>query len=173
MARKLPCLLALCLGISLHAVPAHAVPTGPVKAVLDNFLGTWQGDLEITSADGKKTAQTWRNTFAWTLNGAFLKDEGGDTKGSTSFLGLWSYDPAGKRYQSWYFLGPDGMVANLGYVWDEKARILTGKADLGGGTTVVTVDRFLDKDHYEWSTTIKDKEGKLIQGITAKQTRVK
>ena len=170
--------LALCLLLSLPAASAdkpasaHASPAFPEKAVLDRFVGTWQGELEITSADGKKTAQTWRNTFAWALNGRFLKDEGGDLKGTTSFLGLWAYDPGEKRIRSWYFLGPDGMVANLDYVWDEKSKTITGKAELGGGMTIETTDRFIDKDHYDWTTSIKDKDGRLIQGITARQTRV-
>lgn len=178
MVMKAKGLLALCLGISVHAAAAdgpaagHAAPSFPENAVLDHFVGTWQGDIEIASADGKKTAQTWRNTFAWALNGRFLKDEGGDMKGSASFLGLWSYDPGNKRFQSWYFLGPDGMVANLAYAWDEKNQTLTGKADLGGGMSVETVDRFIDKEHYAWSTTIRDGEGRQVQKITARQTRV-
>jgi hypothetical protein len=151
---------------------AQAPHAFPANAILDKFVGTWRGDLEFTSADGKRTAQSWRNTFAWALNGRFLKDEGGEVGGSASFLGLWSYDPEKRRFQSWYFLGPDGMAANLAYVWDEKERTLTGKADLGGGTTLETVDRFLDEEHYAWSTAIKDKDGRLIQGITARQTRV-
>lgn len=182
MRKLLSLVLALSLGVAgpLHAEqpkspakPGGSAKPSSEKAVLDKFVGTWQGDIEITTADGKKIPQTWRNSFAWTLNEAFLKDEGGDVDGTSSFVGYWSYDPGKKRYRSWYFVGPDGTVGNLVYTWNEEAQVLKGSTELDGGVRIETVDRFLDADRYEWSTTVTAKDGSLIRKITAMQKRMR
>src|SRR4051812_46370927 len=96
---KLPSFaIALCLGViaySAAAEKAAVAPAGtpPAYPVLEKFLGTWKAQVEMVSADGKKSTQAWQNTFAWDLDGRFLKDEGREAGGSASFLGLWSYDP--------------------------------------------------------------------------------
>ena len=143
----------------------------PAYSVLDRFLGTWDAQVEVESADGKKSMQSLRNTFAWDLNGRFLKDEGKNSEGSATFLGLWSYNAQAKRYHSWYFQGPGGEVSQMTYAWDEKNQTLTGAGEPGGGMTVEAVDRFIDKDHYDWSIVVKDKDGRMLNRMKAHSTR--
>ena len=178
MHKVLPCVFALCLGPIAHSAAsekgaaAPAVTRPPAYAVLDKFLGTWDSQVEMVATDGKKSMQASRNTFEWDLHGRFLKDAGGDVGGATSFLGLWSYDPQAKRYESWYFQGPSGQTLHITYAWDDKNQTLTGTQDLGGGMTLEAKDRFLDQDHYDWSIVVKDKEGRQLNRLSAHSARV-
>jgi len=170
-------IFTLCLGATVCSAAtekAMVAPAGsrpPEYSVLDKFVGTWNAQVEMVSADGKKSAQSSRNTFAWALNGRFLKDDGGQVGGSSSFLGLWTYDPQTKRYQSWYFQGPGGETLQVTYAWDEKNQTLSGKQDMGGGMTVETLDHFIDKDHYDWVVVVKDKDGHALNRLSAHSVR--
>jgi hypothetical protein len=150
------------------ASPAPSLASG----ALGKFVGTWKGEVEVQSADGKKTSYASRNAFTWSLNGRFLRDEGGEISGASAFLGMWTYDPQGKTYRSTYFLGPGGEIVNFTYTWDEKTQVIRGTAPLGGGIIMEAEDRFVGKDSYVWSIVVKDKEGRELNRMTGRQTRV-
>jgi hypothetical protein len=154
----------------------HLVSAAPVPAEwknLEKFSGTWKGEVKVTSADGKETAFATRNTFAPVLGGRFLEDKGGAVDGSSSQVGMWRYDPVGKKYQSWYFLAPGGDAVQFTHDWIEAEQAFHGTADLGGGMTMEATDQFKGKDAYEWTITVKGKDGAVLNRMVGKQSRVR
>jgi hypothetical protein len=57
--------------------------------------------------------------------------------------------------------------------WDEAAKSLTWKGDLGKGITMTGFARFPDENTMEWGGTAKNKEKKLYFHVEGKGTRKK
>jgi hypothetical protein len=162
---------AVLLG-GLHLVSA-AAPVPPEWKILEKFSGAWKGEVKVTAADGKETTFSTKNTFAPVLGGRFLEDKGGAVDGSTSQVGMWRYDPVGKKYQSWYFLSPGGEAVQFTHDWVEAEQAFHGTADLGGGMTMEATDQFKGKDAYEWTITVKGKDGSVLNRMVGKQVRAR
>lgn len=150
-----------------------AAPVSPEWKVLEKFTGSWKGEVKVTSGDGKEMKFSTKNTFTPVLAGKFIEDKGGAVDGSTSQIGMWRYDPASKKYQSWYFTAPGGEAAHFSYDWIEAEQTFRGSADLGGGMTMEAVDIFEGKDAYEWTIIVKGKDGAVLNRMVGKQTRVR
>jgi hypothetical protein len=150
-----------------------AAPVSPEWKVLEKFSGSWKGEVKVTSADGKETSFPTTNTFAPVLGGSFLEDKGGAVDGSSSQIGMWRYDAAAKKYQSWYFLAPGGQAVQFTHAWIESEQAFHGTADLGGGMAMEATDKFTGKDAYAWTIIVKGKDGSVINRMEGKQTRVR
>lgn len=169
---SLPILPGLMLMAGLRLVLA-AGPVSPEWKPLEKFSGSWKGEVKATAGDGKETTYATKNTFAPALGGRFLEDTGGAVDGSSSQIGMWRYDPIGKKYQSWYFLAPGGEAVQFTHDWVEAEQAFHGTADLGGGMTMEATDQFKGKDAYEWSIIVKGKDGTVLNRLVGKQTRVR
>lgn len=161
------------LNLILAAAPAKTTaPSSPEWKVLDKFKGSWKGEVTVTAGDGKETSFHTKNAFAPVLGGTFIEDKGGAVDGSSSQIGMWRYDAAAKKYQSWYFTAPGGEAVQFTYDWFEAEQTLRGSADLGGGMTMEAIDTFKGKSAYEWTIIVKGKDGTVFNRMVGKQTRV-
>jgi uncharacterized protein DUF1579 len=156
----------------LHFILA-AAPASPEWKVLEKFKGSWKGEVKVTAGDGKETTFSTKNSFTPVLDGRFMEDKGGAVDGSSAQVGMWRYDPVGKKYQSWYFLAPGGEAVQFTYDWFEAEQTIRGTADLGGGMTMEAVDQFKGKNAYEWTIIVKGKDGTVYNTMVGKQTRVR
>src|SRR2546426_18095 len=83
-----------------------------------------------------------------------------------------TYEPKKKEFRRWYF-GSEGHASESSGQWDEDAKTLTWKGDLGDGITGVSKWRFSDKGTIDWSRVVKDKGGKVYSHVQGKATRQK
>ncbi len=87
-----------------------------------------------------------------------------------SNLGWWTYDTSAKSYRGWFFVSDGGVVEWKGR-WDDEARGLRVEGNLGNGVVFTGVNRFPDKDTYEWTLVAKDKAGKVYLDMKATHRR--
>jgi len=146
-------------------------PTTSTHDPLSRYLGSWEGEVSVEAAGAAAERYTQRNTFAWILGGRFLEERGTGSNGS-SFIGVWSRPSADALYRAYYFSAPTGDVFIISHEWNEATRTFTGGAELGSGLRMVAADRFLDPDHYEWSITIQDAGGSVLNRMHARERRV-
>jgi hypothetical protein len=106
------------------------------------------------------------------LGGVFLEERGSGSNGS-SFVGLWAFDAKTGKYLAHYFLAPTGDVVALRHEWVEAKQSFVGTAELGGGVRMLAEDRFTSVDAYEWSVTIQDAKGTLLQRMRGRAHRVR
>jgi hypothetical protein len=144
----------------------------PSKDPLNRFVGSWQGEVRVDGTTLEPQRYTQSNTFAWALEGRFLEERGRGTNGS-SFIGLWSFDARAGGYRAYYFLAPTGDVVAITHQWDDRTKTFSGAADLGGGVRLLAEDRFIDRDTYEWATTVTDPAGTILSRLQAREHRVK
>lgn len=156
------------------ALAAQPAPPGRLPATnpLHRYIGSWRGEVTVEAGSAKPTTYTQENRFAWTLGGLFLEERGSGTDGS-SFVGLWAFDAKTGKYQAHYFLAPAGDVVVLHQEWVETKQSFVGSAELGGGTRILTDDRFTSADAYEWSITIQDAKGAMLTRMRGRERRVR
>jgi hypothetical protein len=142
------------------------------KNPLARYVGSWEGEVSADGATVEPHRYQQSNTFAWELEGRFLEERGRGTNGS-SFIGLWSLDARSGLYRAYYFLAPSGDIVAITHEWNENAQTFSGGADLGGGIRLVAEDRFIDRNTYEWSTTVSDPTGKVLSRLRARERRTR
>jgi hypothetical protein len=148
----------------------HEDPSSPNNP-LQRYVGSWHGEVCVDGLGVEPSSYTQENTWAWTLGGRFLEERGTDSNGS-SFLGVWSLDARTGKYRAHYFIAPSGDVVVLTHEWNELQRTFSGSADLGGGVRMLAEDRFLDRDHYEWSIVVQDGAGQIVSRMRGRERRV-
>ncbi len=154
----------ICAG-SFFAFPSHGTAQPPAKPpelkVLNRFIGKWKYETISRKAEWslKEVRSSGTSTNEWALDGWFqlhnVKDEGG-----TESIQILTYDPRKKAYRYWGFYS-NGLIKELTGAWDEKAKTLTMKADLGGGIRAVEKFTFRDSDNREATLVVKDAAGKI------------
>lgn len=159
---------------SSGAFAGEPTPSGrpPRTSPLHRFVGSWRGPVTVEAGSGKPTTYTQENRFAWTLGGVFLEERGNGSNGS-SFVGLWAFDARTGKYLAHYFLAPAGNVVALRHEWVEAKQTFVGNAELGGGVQMLAEDRFTSADAYEWSVTIQDAKGTLLQRMRGRAQRIR
>ena len=157
---------AVLMVAAMLASPASAEPKSEELKVLNHFVGTWQGKTVSTNAQGEETTVEDVGTMTWVLGDSYLEDKIGDT-----LYGLWTYDKDEKTHRCWYF--PAGshkpLIATM--KWNGNDSSFSGHADLGNGVTMTTHHQFIGKDKYEWSATVKDASGKVLEKLQGTKTR--
>lgn len=154
--------LATCLVIASRSHAQDRPPKPPELKVLERFVGTWDAEMISKPAawTPKEVKTTGTNKYEWVLDGRFLQDTEQNGDGSEVF-GLWTFDATAKIYRGWFF-GSEGNVVEWKGQWDEGLRM---EADLGNGVVLTGVNRFPDKDTYEWTLVAKDKDGKVYLDV--------
>lgn len=160
---------------------------------LDRWLGQWDMEMTVKPTPSIKNGVIGKfvTTVSWDLNGRFLRCDGrgqsvagGRAKVDESFLWMCTYDPQRKEYRSWVFWSTAGAAespaGNWGSVpvgsgtWDEAAKTLTTRSeDKEAGTTSLSITRWIDGDHHEFVTTVKDAQGQVMMEQVGKLTRRK
>jgi hypothetical protein len=136
--------------------------------VLERFIGTW--DSVVTN----KTTGEKSNTIGqrrWSRKGQFVLFEEFDSSTKKEQHFLVTYDPTGKVYRACFI--NENAVADFVGTWDGEKDTMTWKGSDSFGNTFVGVDRFIDKDHAEWSMVFKNPDGKVFLESSAKVTRRK
>lgn len=139
----------------------------PELQVLDRFVGNWE-TVVTNKATGDKVTST--QSRKWSNAGTFVLSEDQDvaTKRESHFLV--TYDPKSKQYRACFI--NDEFTTPLVGTWDETAQTMTWKStDIPFQHS--GVNRLIDKDHWEWTMTITNPEGKVVLELSAKQTRRK
>jgi len=135
--------------------------------VLDRFIGDWE-TVVTNKATGDKVNSI--QSRKWSREGKFVLSEDQDvaTKRESHFL--MTYDAKSKQYRA-CVMNEEFTTPLLG-TWDEKTQTMKWKS-----TDIAFkhegVNRFIDKDQWEWTMTITNPEGKVVLELSAKQTRRK
>ncbi|HEY7115346.1 MAG TPA: DUF1579 family protein [Tepidisphaeraceae bacterium] len=136
--------------------------------VLDRWVGSWR--TEVTN---KTTGVTFTSTEnrKWSRLGEFvLSDDANELTRKESHF-LMTYDPNARVYRT-CFIEEAAAILMLG-TWNEATQTMTWTgADIVGNKLTGT-NRFLDKDHNEWSVTLTTPDGKVVVELSGKQTRQK
>ena len=173
-------LTSFCLAASVRG----EAPQGPSKdvpelQVLKHWIGTW--DVEMTTRPNADLPRGMRakgpTTAEWVLDGRFVQQSGtlkpDDGSPALQATTLMTYDPRKKVYRSWMFFST-GFVSESEGKWDEKTRTLTSTSrDAESGTTTTTKATFAEDGTESWSIVSKDREGKVVNETTGKNTRRK
>ena len=134
--------------------------------VLERFVGNW--DTVVTDkSTGKKSKTTGQRK--WSRKGHFVLFEEFDTSTKKEQHFLLTYDRAGKVYRA-CFINESAVQDYVG-AWDEESDTMTWKGTDSSGNRHVGVERFIDRDHIEWSMVFTTPEGKVVLEVSAKATR--
>lgn len=173
----------LTLAIVLFTFPQfHAQelpPKPPELKVLEQWIGKWNSDVTSKPAvwDREGSQYKGNSTEEWKLNGRFLytnvKAKG--EQGRYEFIAVRTYDEKAKAFRSWSFWSKDkasGISESSGQ-WDENTKTMTDRAvDADRGTVADSKIRFIDKDNFEFTFLVKDKEGTVLldrHGVVRRQ----
>jgi hypothetical protein len=157
----IPCVLC---DETTNEQPAQVPPKPPELKVLENFVGTWDSETVAKPAEwtpkGVKTTGT--NKYEWVLDGRFMQNT--EQNGDASVVGWWTYNALAKAYRGWFFMS-DGSTVEWKGRWDDEKGGLRMEADMGNGIVLTGVNRFPDKDTYEWIFLAKDQAGKVYLDV--------
>lgn len=149
-------------------------PKPPELKVLERYLGSWNTEVvnkvaELNPKEVRITGGTFTN--AWVLDGRFLRMKG---KSSTGVEGIQmrTYDPQKKQYRGWVF-DSTGTAASSTGQWDEDAKTMIWKGDLGIGITATNTVCFVGSDVIEWRLVAKNDKGKVFMDMEGKFSRRK
>ena len=171
------------------ALAANEDNRPPEFKVLDRWIGQW--DLDVTVKPGQVNPQgshsTFRQNVSWTLNNRFMRcdaegqGESGERKFKDAFTWIATYDPQQMTYTSSVFWsnvsepgGPSvwGGGAQGTGKWDEQAKTFT-VTTVQGNIETVSVTKWTDDDHHEFTSTITDHDAKkVVLEMTGKARRV-
>jgi hypothetical protein len=130
------------------------------------MVGQWE--TVITS---KPDGETFRSVQdrKWSKQGEFVISEEINIATKKESHYLVTYDPNAKRYRG-VFVDERNAVILLG-TWNEEAQTMTWVSAEGAPAKHTATQRFIDKDHVEWSMTVTGPEGQLFVELSAKQSR--
>jgi hypothetical protein len=172
--------LVVGLLIGMHAGPAFCdegkdqpPPKPPELKVLEELAGTWdtKATIKVSEWTPKEVRTTGTITTQWVLGGRFLQGTGSDSS-KNEFIGTWTYDPQRKAYRFWFF-DSAGTAMEWSGSWDDDAKELSLKQDMGNGITSTLTTRVVDKNTIAWHSEAKGKDGKLYHGMEGTWVRKK
>lgn len=136
--------------------------------VLDRFIGNWETVITV-----KPTGEKYNTTEnrKWSREGTFVlsEDLNLSTKKEAHFL--LTYDPNAKVYRACFIEEGNAMI--LVGTWDKDTQTMKWASPDGAGTKYTGNNRFIDRDHVEWSMVVTGPDGKVLVELAAKQTRKK
>lgn len=145
---------------------AAAEPQSAELKVLSRFVGRWHANVVSTDASGNETVTEDDATMSWVLGDSFLEDRVED-----KLTGLWTFDGDQQVYRCWYFAAGSHKPLVATMRWNADDSSFAGKADLGDGITMTTQHRFPAADKYEFSVTVQDASGKVLNTLKGTKTR--
>jgi hypothetical protein len=166
--RRIPIAFAV---LAITCVPPQITADDATKRsaelqVLDRYIGDWDSAVTV-----KATGETSKNVESkrWSKQGEFLisEDENLTTKKESHFLV--TYDPNAKVYRACYIDEGNAQVF-LG-TWDKNTQTMKWISPEGSFARHEGTQKFIDKDHIEWSMVVTGPDGKVFVELSAKQTR--
>lgn len=135
--------------------------------VLDRYIGEWETTITIAATgDTAKSTQSRK----WSREGKFVLSEDQDVETKRESHFLMTYDAKSKHYRA-CFINDEFTVPMVG-TWDEKAQTMKWKSE-NIAFKHEGVNRYIDKDHFEWTMSVTNPEGQVVLELSAKQTRRK
>ena len=150
----------------VSALPA-AEPQSAELKVLSRFVGRWHAKAVSTDGAGQKTESEDDASMSWVLGDSYIEDKVGE-----KLTGLWTFDPDERVYRSWYFPAGTHKPVVVTMQWNAADTSFSGKADLGSGLTMTTRHRFVGTDKFEFSATVKDAAGTVLNTLSGTKTRL-
>jgi len=162
----------------------------PELQKLSRFIGNWPGTAEwvYPSVDelnanlpegAEKIPSTYAGggSFAWTLDGMFLKGEGWYDMGAdqpVKYVEYWSWDAKAKKYRTWSF--SDWGECGEGLSWfdpaDPNTMHFKGTVGSDGGTRRGEGKMtFTGDQSYDWSYAEHGPDGRMEFKGTSKRSR--
>ena len=139
--------------------------------VLDRYVGTWRWEVVERQTNGEEKKSTATSIDKWSLQGQFLESRFIDSDGNEVALGLTTYDSGSGVYKAWVFSPGAPEPFPQTSQWNESEKTLSGESDLGNGMTMLFSTRFIAKDRYECTSTIKDASGNELGAFDMKAFR--
>lgn len=161
--------LAVLLGtilVGLVDVMLAAEPQSAELKVLSRFVGRWHAKTVSMDGTGQKTESEDDSSISWVLGDSYLEDKVGE-----NLTGLWTFDRDERVYRCWYFPAGSHKPLVVTMQWNAADTSFSGKADLGNGLTMTTRHRFVGTDKYEFSATVKDAAGTVLNTLSGTKTR--
>jgi len=146
--------------------------------VLDHYVGTWHGKMQVPPTQENPQGLTVEGTVHadWIVDGRWLRQEvdfepaGGHS--GMAVCTMMTYDPKTKKYLLYSFQ-QSGKVDSATATWDEAAKTMTSVLQSAPNGPVVTVKANFSKEGTEnWTMFIHDPDGNLVgkvQGQNVKQ----
>jgi hypothetical protein len=162
---------------------AQEPTTGPCRevpelAALSGFVGKWDCRSQLKPLEGVTEGGTRTGTAEaeWIHGGRFLRQtwtiEPAGTEPGLSGSAIMTYDPAKKAYRSWHFISNGGTRESPG-TYDEKTKTMTWTARDANGIHIVTKSTFAEDGSENWTITVTDAKGKVVEDMKGKNTRRK
>lgn len=136
--------------------------------VLDRFIGDWETTVTLkTTGEKFNTLQSRK----WSKEGKFVLSEDLNLTSKKEAHFLLTYDENAKLYRTCYIEEVNAVIL-LG-TWDEKSQTMSWTAADPNGVKSTGANRFIDKDHVEWSLVVTGPDGKILAEMSGKQARRK
>jgi hypothetical protein len=153
-------------------------PEVPELAALSGLIGQWDCKLEVKPLEGatKGGVREGNAKGEWIHNGRFLRQtwnmEAAGAVPSMSGSAIMTYEPVKKTYRSWHFVS-DGSTREGTGTFDEKTKTMTWTERDSNGFRLVTKSSFPEPGIENWSITVTDVDGKVVDDLKGKNTRRK
>jgi len=159
-------------GLPSEAQEATPDPQSPELKPLQRFIGSWDWDVVLKSAEPDNTKMKADVTVASILRGRMIQHNVIWSPGNMHALALMAYDAENKVYQEWYFDSNGGIPRgeNRG-VWNEATKTFSWKGKPADGITSAATHRFIDDKTLEWIMVQKDRAGNVVLHMEATAKR--
>lgn len=152
--------------IGMATALTAAEPQSAELKVLSRFVGRWHARTVSTDGTGQKTESADEASMRWVLGDSYVED-----KVDEKLTGLWTFDRDERVYRCWYFAAGSHKPLVVTMQWNAADASFSGKADLGNGVTMTTRHRFVGTDRFEFSATVKDAAGTVLNSLSGTKTR--
>lgn len=157
-------------------------PRAPEMAHLDKWIGTWNGTSQFKMPGSDKTTSgTGQNTVTSVCDGRYVMEQmDGDMgdMGKMSMIGMYTWDPAKKKYRAWWF-DSHGGAAEGWMTYNDQTKTWSmdasghnpamGMSTVGEGTMKLPDDNTMEWTWTEYEKTMFGK--KKMMDITGTSTR--
>jgi hypothetical protein len=153
-------------------------PEVPELVALSGLVGKWDCRSQVKPLESVTEGSTRTGTAEaeWIHGGRFLRQtwiiEPAGTQPGLSGSAILTYDPEKKSYRSWHFLSNGGTRESPG-TYDEKTKTMTWTARDANGIHIVTKSTFAEDGSENWTITVTDAKGKVVEDMKGKNTRRK
>jgi hypothetical protein len=138
--------------------------------VLDRYIGTWDGQITMTTPEQKTSTET--NTATWEIGGKYVQIKTTSKLDDSQAMHLITYDQQKQTYK-YYWFNSAGLTFNATGNWDEAKKTFTWDGQIEGGVTLKMTDHFVDEKTRDMHVTVKDGNGDTVFEVTVKFTKRK
>ena len=175
LSTRLACLLVIVMisGPLPAAEPsATTASERPDFRVMDKWRGTWEVTVQRHQPQPSAVV-TYTETFAWELGQRFLRAQtSGRSEGNDTMSMFW-FDIFTKRYRYVIFDAAGYGLELPPPTWDEATQTMDWRTGLFAPIDYTGQTRFVDPDHIDWSSELKDWKGTVILKLQGTSKRLR